>query len=85
LRYRTYTDLPRALWALQWVWLHPFARHKGLFAAAWPVWLGIYGALYLELPASPAVLHIVRETPTRTLLTDTGEALTLYVGKEVTA
>src|SRR6516164_460614 len=67
LRYRTYTNVPESFWALQWVWLHPYARHKRLFTAAWPIWLETYGAVELEPPVSPTVTFIVRQTPTRTL------------------
>jgi hypothetical protein len=79
-RYRRYTNLPESLWALQWVWLHPYARHKGLFTAAWPVLLQQYGALHLEPPVSGAIRHIVRETPTTTRVTTEGHAVVLHGG-----
>jgi hypothetical protein len=84
LRYRTYTNVPESFWALQWVWLHPYARHKRLFTAAWPIWLETYGAVELEPPVSPTVTFIVRQTPTRTLTTTEGDPVTLYVPKQET-
>jgi hypothetical protein len=77
-RWRTYTNLPEGFWAMQWVWLHPYARHKGLFTAAWPVVLQQYGALHLEPPLSGAIQHIVRATPTTTRLTTDGHPLVLH-------
>jgi len=77
-RWRTYTNLSESFWGLQWVWLHPYARHKGLFTAAWPILLRQYSRLHLEPPVSIAVQHIVRNTPTRTLTATNGHELMLH-------
>ena len=31
-------------WAMQWVWLHPFWRRRGLLSGAWPRFVKEFGA-----------------------------------------
>ena len=42
-------------WALQWVWLHPYARRQGVLASAWPHFRRRYGDFHVEGPLSPAM------------------------------
>ena len=79
LRWRTYTNLPDGLWALQWIWLHPYARHHGVFRAAWPLLLARYDGVHLEPPVSSTMQRLVAGTPTRTLQTTEGTPLRLYL------
>ena len=79
LRRRTYTNLPDGLWALQWIWLHPYARHHGVFRAAWPLLLARYDGVHLEPPVSSTMQRLVAGTPTRTLHTTEGTPLRLYL------
>ena len=79
LRWRTYTNLPDGLWALQWIWLHPYARHHGVFRAAWPLLLARYDGVHLEPPVSSTLQRLVAGTPTRTLQTTEGTPLRLYL------
>jgi hypothetical protein len=43
------------LWALQWIWMHPYVRHRGLLRQAWPYFLRRFGWFDVEPPYSPAV------------------------------
>jgi hypothetical protein len=53
-RWRAWADGP-AGWALQWVWLHPYARHRGHLAAVWPYFRVAFGSFVPEGPFSPAM------------------------------
>ena len=39
-------------YALQWIWLHPYARRKGHLSAAWPYFQERFGAFEVEPPHS---------------------------------
>jgi hypothetical protein len=79
VRSRTYSNCPESFWALQWVWLHPYARNQGLFTHAFPVFLERYGAINLEPPLSAAMAHIAQRWPTRTCTTAEGAQVVLHV------
>jgi hypothetical protein len=49
-RFRGYRE--RSLFAMQWIWLHPFARRKGHLSAAWPYFRKRFGAFIVEAPYS---------------------------------
>jgi GNAT superfamily N-acetyltransferase len=53
-RWREYTNAPHG-WALQWIWLHPFFRGKGVLKWAWPSFVEKLGDFYVEGPFSPAM------------------------------
>ena len=40
---------------LQWVWLHPFARHRGLLKDVWAKWENHFGKFRIEGPISPGM------------------------------
>ncbi len=39
-------------YAMQWIWLHPYARRKGHLSAAWPYFRKRFGAFIVEPPYS---------------------------------
>lgn len=39
-------------WGLQWVWIHPFQRRKGLLTGTWPFFKLLFGNFYPEPPLS---------------------------------
>lgn len=53
-RWREWKDTP-AGWAMQWIWLHPYVRRKGLLSAAWPALREAFGDFDVEPPLSPAM------------------------------
>ena len=46
-------------WALQWVWVHPFFRRRGLLSGAWPAFVREFGAFAVEGPLSAAMRGFV--------------------------
>ena len=40
---------------LQWIWIHPFFRRRGLLSAAWPKFKAAHGDFGLETPLSDAM------------------------------
>ena len=44
---------------LRWVWVHPFARHRGVLSAAWPTLRANHGDFFAETPLSPAMLSFL--------------------------
>lgn len=57
-RWRHWTDHAPG-WAMQWVWLHPFARRQGLLTGAWPFFRQEFGDFFVEPPVSPAMKAFV--------------------------
>lgn len=51
--------VPAAAWMLDWVWLHPFFRRRGLLAKAWPLFEAKYGKFLILAPLSPAMQAFV--------------------------
>jgi GNAT superfamily N-acetyltransferase len=45
----------RAYWALQWIWMHPFFRRRGLLQIAWPDFCKEFGGFICEPPLSDAM------------------------------
>jgi hypothetical protein len=58
-RWRTYTSCT-PLWALQWVWLHPYLRTQGLLRGTWPYFLKRFGWFDVEPPYSPGMRAFLR-------------------------
>lgn len=55
-RWRVYRDTkcpPR--WAMQWIWLHPYHRRRGLLSAMWPYFKRRFGEFNVEGPLSEAM------------------------------
>lgn len=42
-------------WAMQWIWMHPFYRRKGLLTKAWPKFRKEFGEFKVEPPLSDAM------------------------------
>jgi hypothetical protein len=53
-RWREWTNAPHG-WALQWAWLHPDFRRRGLLSAAWPAFRTEFGDFHVERPLSEAM------------------------------
>jgi len=51
--------VPAAAWILDWVWLHPFFRRKGVLTKAWPQFEAKYGDFLILAPLSPAMKAFV--------------------------
>ncbi|MDA7947995.1 MAG: C2H2-type zinc finger protein [Hyphomicrobiaceae bacterium] len=53
-RWREFADsAPR--WAMDWVWLAPDVRRKGLLSRQWALFQERFGSFYLQPPVSPAM------------------------------
>lgn len=50
-RERNYKDSGK-MWALQWIWFHPYFRSKGNLKRHWPFFLERYGNFHVEGPLS---------------------------------
>lgn len=61
-RKREWKDLPNA-WAMQWIWLHPYFRRKGILTRAWPVFTAMFGPFDVEEPVSNAMDHFLAGKP----------------------
>jgi hypothetical protein len=59
-RWREYRDAP-AGWAMQWVWLTPKARRRGILARHWPEFRRRFGDFRLEPPLSEAMEEFARK------------------------
>ncbi len=42
----------KLVWWLDWVWIHPFFRHKGYLSRAWPTFKNVYGNFIVQRPYS---------------------------------
>ncbi len=42
-------------WAMQWMWLHPYFRGKGILSRAWDKFHELYGNFFCEPPFSPTM------------------------------
>ena len=60
-RYRKYKDQTDNRWQLQWVWLHPYARSKGIMAALWPAFLEKFGDFPVERPVSKDMKGFIKK------------------------
>jgi hypothetical protein len=54
-RWRTWEDAPHG-WAMQWIWLAPGARRRGVLTRRWPMLRERFGAFHLESPLSEAMM-----------------------------
>lgn len=64
-------------WALQFVWLHPFARHRGNWAASFPLFLRRFQRLRIE-PLTTAMRHFLAGRPTTPVQDSHGDMVHLY-------
>ena len=80
-RWRNYPP-PGPMWALQWVWLHPYARngrgtHGGL-GRAWPFFERAFGPFVVEPPVSPAMRTFLTRLDRSAVEVSTGQEVILY-------
>lgn len=52
-------DIPQALWALDWIWFHPYERGRGHLTRCWPEWEQRYGRFQVEEPLSQAMIRFL--------------------------
>jgi hypothetical protein len=50
-------------WVLEWVWLHPFKRRRGILHRTWPIWRQRYGRFHPRRPLSTAMQGFVAKHP----------------------
>ncbi|MBS1828557.1 MAG: hypothetical protein JST93_24845 [Acidobacteria bacterium] len=60
-RTRRYKELG-TLRALQWIWLHPYRRRRGLLKNAWPYFEKRYRRFDVEGPLSPGMTAFIKKT-----------------------
>lgn len=59
-RYRQYTGAPPG-WAMQWAWLQPAFRRRGIVTAIWPSLENSMGAFCVEPPLSHAMSGLLNK------------------------
>jgi hypothetical protein len=69
-RYRQYQNIPEPFWVLQWIWIHPYRRNKGLLTAAWPAFCALMECFAVEPPLSPAISGFLSDKLYRELPVD---------------
>lgn len=42
-------------WVLNWIWLHPFFRHRGLLKEKWTYFQDTFGDFLIDKPVSPSM------------------------------
>lgn len=49
-------------WSLQWIWMHPYYRGKGLLSGAWPSFVEYYGKnFHVEPPLSREMKYFLKK------------------------
>ena len=61
-RWRDWDDLPSE-WGLQWIWLHPYFRRKGMLTRSWGVFTAMFGPFDAEPPLSEAMSCFLKDKP----------------------
>ena len=57
--FRERTSGNRKWQALQWIWIHPFSRNRGVLKENWPALKKYHGNFAVEPPLSPAMEHFL--------------------------
>jgi hypothetical protein len=60
-RWITYNNFLPSQWSLNWVWLHPFLRNKGILTDFWPFFVELYGDFNIESPISKSLWHLLKK------------------------
>jgi hypothetical protein len=55
-------DLPSPIWAMQWIWFHPYRRRRGLLKRTWPYFRHRYGRFFVEGPHSHGMMEFLKQT-----------------------
>jgi hypothetical protein len=48
-------------WGMQWMWLHPYYRGKGILSRAWDKFHELHGNFFCEPPFSPSMEAFLRK------------------------
>jgi hypothetical protein len=67
--------------ALSWAWLHPYSRHRGVFRAAFQLWLHLYKRVEIVRPTTAVRVALVG-LPTLTLTNGRDQVLVYTDGPE---
>ena len=59
-RWQEWSDVP-AGYSLEWVWVHPFFRHRGLLSKAWPKFVERFGEFHVSPPYSPSMKEFLNK------------------------
>ncbi len=60
-RWREYKEEPAAYY-MQWIWLHPYRRNKGLLKESWPFFKSLYGEkFFVEHPYSESMRYFLKK------------------------
>ena len=54
-RNRKFHSIDMEVEALQWIWLHPYSRSRGILSACWEGFRANHGDFYVEPPISPSM------------------------------
>lgn len=46
---------------MDWIWIHPFWRRRGLLTAAWPYFMTEHGVFHVEKPWSDAMARFIEK------------------------
>lgn len=58
-RRREYKNAPQ--WTLDWIWLHPFFRHRGILSTHWRHFQAQFGNFSVEPPLSSAMQAFLKK------------------------
>jgi hypothetical protein len=64
-------------WTLQFLWLHPFSRHRGLWSESFPLFLQRYQLLHI-VPLTTGMKSFLEGRPTKPVQGSGGEILRLF-------
>jgi len=59
-RWRKFEDVGHQ-WAMQWMWLHPYFRGKGILSHSWDKFHELHGNFFCEPPFSRAMTLFLRK------------------------
>jgi hypothetical protein len=54
-------DFPAESYGMQWIWMHPYQRRKGVLSRAWPYFLARFHPFVPEGPHSPGMEAFLRK------------------------
>lgn len=49
-------------WKLNWIWIHPFFRHRGMIKEHWKYFEEIFGDFYIAKPVSPEMINFLKKS-----------------------
>jgi len=73
-RWRKWKDTPPG-WAMQWIWLHPYFRRKGLLKASWPKFKEEFPDFICESPLSESMISFLKKMGPSKLEREKGDRL----------